>query len=111
MLKYLPLKLKFGVFVLSVSLCSLTTGCASGYSQKVTASDIINFKTDCKIKNQQLAYLNSLKKSKDESTLASLEVAFFGPFAKDYGYKKNLATDNINYWINMVEGDIDSCPN
>jgi hypothetical protein len=111
MLKYLPSKQKFGLFVLSVSLSSLV-GCASSYREKFTTQDVIHFEVDCKIKDQQLAYLKSIKRSRSETQMAALEVATLGPlFAKDYEYKKSLSQQHVNWWIDNVIDEVNGCPN
>jgi hypothetical protein len=110
MLNYLQSKQKFGLFVLCVSLSSLV-GCASGYREKFSTQDVIHFKVDCQIKDQQLAYLTSIKRSKSETQLAAFEVATLGPlFTKDYEYKKSLSQQNVNWWIDNVIDEVSLCP-
>lgn len=63
------------------------------------------------MKEQQLAYLNSIKKSKSETQMAAFEVATLGPlFTKDYEYKKSLSQQNVNWWIDNVINEVNACP-
>jgi hypothetical protein len=63
MLNFLPLKLKFGVFVISVSLFS---GCAGPLRPQFTADQLIKFRVDCSKKSEQIAFLESIKPTSSE---------------------------------------------
>lgn len=55
----------FGLCVITVSLCS---GCATGAPSKQAANlyDLNYFQPDCRIKAEQIAYLQSLRRSPDD---------------------------------------------
>ena len=57
--------LKFGICVMCVSLCS---GCATGTPSRTAMSvqDLEYFQPDCKIAQQQIAMLNSMRRSADD---------------------------------------------
>jgi|APGre2960657444_1045066.scaffolds.fasta_scaffold91949_2 hypothetical protein len=99
---------KFGIFVIAVSLCNLV-GCASQYKPKMTTRNLIEFKTDCKIKDEQLTYLRKMQPSRHEEQMAQIEVAAFKELAMDYDYKKQLASGNVSYWFEQVIRDVEQC--
>jgi hypothetical protein len=96
--KSLLSKQKFGICVIAVSLCSLI-GCASPYREKVYSNDMSNFFPDCRIRNQQVAFLKTLKAGRSEMQTAQMELALFGPFTTDPHYKTQLANGDLNYHI------------
>ena len=57
--------LKFGICVMFVSLCS---GCATGTPSRTAMSidDLEYFQTDCKIAQQQIAMLHSMRRTADD---------------------------------------------
>ena len=57
--------LKFGICVMFVSLCS---GCATGTPSRTAMSinDLEYFQYDCKISGQQIAMLNSMRRTADD---------------------------------------------
>ena len=57
--------LKFGICVMCVSLCS---GCATGTPSRTAMSinDLEYFQPNCKIAQQQMAMLNSMRRTADD---------------------------------------------
>lgn len=60
--------LKFGICVMCVSLCS---GCATGTPSRTAMSinDLEYFQYDCRISGQQIAMLNSMRRTADDQLL------------------------------------------
>jgi hypothetical protein len=98
MLKYLPLKQKFGVCVICVSLFS---GCAGPTRSYVSGNDLLYYQRNCAEKDGQLAYLESLRPTTSEKVMASLQVQTLGKFSSEYennyliarGIKEQLIND------------------
>ena len=93
------LKVKFGLFVILVSLCS---GCASN---RVGASDMLSYKTNCSTKEESLAYLKSVQPDRLDEVWAGLQIIFMGPFTPDFERKKEIANGSARYWVRGVRED------
>jgi len=86
----------FGACVIIVSLCS---GCATGTppARPMTASDLDNFVPNCKIKDQQRAFLESMRLTPDDVFFNKINV-----FEEKYG--------DVNTRVNLFLFDLRYCP-
>jgi len=86
----------FGACVIIVSLCS---GCASGTppARPMTASDLDYFRLDCKIKDQQRAFLESMRLTPDDVFFNKINV-----FEGKYG--------DVNTRVNRLLFELRYCP-
>ena len=86
----------FGACVIIVSLCS---GCATGTpaARPMTASDLDTFVPDCKIKDQQRAFLESMRLTPDDVFFNKINV-----FEEKYG--------DVNTRVNLFLFDLRYCP-
>lgn len=86
----------FGVCVIIVSLFS---GCATGTppAQPMTARDLDNFVPNCKIKDQQRAFLESMRLTPDDVFFNKINV-----FEEKYG--------DVNTRVNLFLFDLRYCP-
>jgi hypothetical protein len=94
----MPSSINFGKFVLFVSLCSLV-GCGTTRYQ-MTAEDLSNFKVDCSRVEEQVAFLNGLRTTREEQFGAKFQIRTFGPFTADYQARRDTANGLNNWWIN-----------
>jgi hypothetical protein len=62
------LKPAFGLCVIAVSLFS--TGCATGQYQPMAVDDLDRFQIDCRIKAQQIRFLQGMRATQDDRFLA-----------------------------------------
>ena len=86
----------FGACVIIVSLCS---GCATGTppARPMLASDLDNFVPNCKIKDQQRAFLESMRLTPDDVFFNKINV-----FEEKYG--------DVNTRVNLFLFDLRYCP-
>jgi hypothetical protein len=86
----------FGACVIIVSLCS---GCATGTppARPMMATDLDTFVPDCKIKNQQRAFLESMRLTPDDVFFNKINV-----FEEKYG--------DVNTRVNLFLFDLRYCP-
>jgi hypothetical protein len=86
----------FGACVIIVSLCS---GCATGTppARPMTASDLDTFVPNCKIKDQQRAFLESMRLTPDDVFFNKINV-----FEEKYG--------DVNTRVNLFLFDLRYCP-
>jgi hypothetical protein len=98
-------KLKFGIFVIIVSLGNLT-GCAT---QQVSTNDMLQFKTNCAQKEQQIAFLDSVQTNQLDQIWAGLKLTFMGPFTPNFETTKDIATGSSRYWVQNVKESVMRC--
>ena len=86
----------FGACVIIVSLCS---GCATGTppARPMLAGDLDNFVPNCKIKDQQRAFLESMRLTPDDVFFNKINV-----FEEKYG--------DVNTRVNLFLFDLRYCP-
>ena len=86
----------FGACVIIASLCS---GCATGTppARPMMATDLDTFVPDCKIKNQQRAFLESMRLTPDDVFFNKINV-----FEEKYG--------DVNTRVNLFLFDLRYCP-
>jgi hypothetical protein len=112
-------KLKFAiVFGMCVTIASLSSGCAiSPNPNRVTASIEhldSGFRLDCSRKQEQIAMLQSMRQSRDESFEAYLRV-FLQPWRVvtapgDHQIDVEVAYGNPNKYINYHLNQLRYCP-
>ena len=112
-------KLKFAiVFGLCVTIASLSSGCATSPSPDRTPWSIhdldYNFRLDCSRKQEQIAMLQSMRQSRDESFEAHLRV-FLQPWrvvtdSANHQIDVELAYGNPNKYINYHINQLRYCP-
>lgn len=88
-----------------VSLGSLT-GCAA---QRVSTNDMLEFKTDCAHKKEQIEFLDSVQYTQLDQLLAGLQLVFMGPFTPDFHTKVDIANGSARYWIQSVKESVIRC--
>lgn len=96
--------IKCGKFVLYASVFSLV-GCAA-QRPYVPTEQLGSFKVDCSIAEQQVAWLLSIKPTAIEKQNARVNVAFFGPWSKEYSANKELAENKIDWLIDYNIRDV-----
>jgi hypothetical protein len=86
----------FGACVIIVSLCS---GCASGTppAKPMIASDLDHFQIDCRIKDKQRAFLESMRLTPDDVFFNKMNV-----FEEKYG--------DVNSKVNFYLFNLRYCP-
>ena len=104
-LQYQQSKLRFGLFVILVSLSSLT-GCAA---QQVSTDDMLSFQTNCSKKDEQIKFLDSVQYNGLDRIWAGLQLVFLGPLTPDYRTKIDIANGSAQYWIQGVKEDVMRC--
>jgi hypothetical protein len=70
---------------------------------------MIDFEVNCRIKDQQITYLESIKPKRSEKHAADLEMKISGIFTKDLGYKRNLSEGGLDYWIDQNLTELSKC--
>lgn len=90
--------IKFGKFAL-LAIVSLA-GCSS---QRIAPSnhDLASLTPDCRIAEQQVQWLESLRPTHRERNYARQEMFFWGGFSKDYQQNKDIANNKIDYLIDL----------
>lgn len=63
--------------------------------------DLAFLQPDCKIAEQQVQWLHSLRPTQKERSYAQQEMFFWGGFSKDYQQNKRIATNKIDYLIDV----------
>lgn len=93
-------KRKFGVYVLCASLLSLG-GCAT--RTPYGTERFSNFKPDCRIAEQQIVWLQSMKPTEAEKTKAKFRESFFKfpMFDDSYFENKKVAEGYIDWWVEV----------
>lgn len=92
-------KLAFGVFVTIVSVSSLA-------SSSIPTADLNYYKIDCRIKEQQIAFLQSLRSTRDEELRAGV-INFFVPWQvitnrDQYRQRADVHNRTSNWTINQL---------
>jgi hypothetical protein len=103
MLEFLQSKLRFGIFVILVSVCS---GCAS---QKIGFEDLQKYRTNCRDRVNQVAFLNQISYTKDDQLIAAIQLLIMGPLTPDYELKKEIASGNAQFWIDGIKEEYTRC--
>lgn len=94
--------IKFGRYVLSAILVSSVLGCSTT-EQRIMPSThaLASFKPDCKIAEQQLEWLRSIRPTDQERRNARTEVYMWGGFSKEFRNNKNIVDNKMDYLINI----------
>ena len=97
-------KLAFGVFVITASVFS--TGCASTANSTVAVYDLENFQINCRIKEQQIKFLQSLRTNRDTQFVANIENTI-KPWTMitdypQYRQRASIANGYTNWNINQL---------
>jgi len=89
----------FGKFVLVASLISLSSAHAFEGHLKYR-HEILSLVPDCKIADQQLNWLYSLKPTRSEISDARNSIFFIGVFSKYFRENKDIANGTIKWAVN-----------
>jgi hypothetical protein len=100
----MPSNINFGKFVLSVAVCSLV-GCAET-KIRPEPIEIVRLQPDCRIVEQQLDWLRSMKPTANERQNAAMQVGLFDKLSKEYSSNRNVADYNYDYVIRLKIRDI-----
>lgn len=86
-------KLAFGVFVILASLCNTATA-----QPVMSAQDLEYFRIDCRIKEQQMLFLQSLRSTPDQRLVAGLTnvVTPWRVFTDPASYRQQVQVHNGN---------------
>jgi hypothetical protein len=103
MLELLQSKLRFGIFVILVSVCS---GCAS---QKIGLDDLRQYRTNCNDRVNQVTFLNQISYTKDDQLVAAIQLLIMGPFTPDYELKKEIAGGSAQFMIDGIKQEYTKC--
>ena len=94
-------------------LCVITVGLSSGCATQIdpnrvpmSTADLNHFQIDCKIKNQQVAMLQSMRQSRDEQFAASMR-SMMRPFS--WTPDHDIAYNNTNKYINFHLNQLSYC--
>lgn len=96
MLTLPQLSTRFGKFVLFVSLCSLV-GCATRPSYGTARMK--EFQPDCRIAEQQIIWLQSLRPTYYEKTSAALVNRLIPIPTEGYNERMLTANSQIDWWV------------
>ena len=91
-------KINFGVCVVFVSLASLT-GCATRVSYGTQRMS--DFRPDCRIAEQQIAWLQSMRPTESEKATAKVRSVFLkAPMLNDSYWDNRLVSEGyIDWWV------------
>ena len=90
--------IKFGKFAL-FAIVSLA-GCST---QRILPSnhDLVSLQPDCRIAEQQVQWLHSIRPTSKERIYAQQEMFFWGGFSRNYFQNKDITTNKIDYLIDL----------
>ena len=97
------LSLNFGKFAL-FALVSLS-GCAS-HRMVPSIDQLSKFEPDCRIAQQQIDWLKSLKPTLKEKQDSRLQMALFGGFSSDYRKNRDIVDNKVDWMINLNIRDV-----
>ena len=96
----------FGIYVMCAALFS---GCANQIDPRrvpMSTQDLNHFQVDCRIKNQQVAMLQSMRQSRDEQFASSMR-SIARPFS--WTSDHDIAYNNPNKYIDFHLNQLSYC--
>ena len=100
----MPSNTNFGKYVL-VALVSLG-GCANTQRIHPSTDKLVSLRPDCRIAQQQLDWLRSIRPTYSEKIDARSQMLTYGGFSKEYQRNRDIVEGKIDWLIDLNIKDI-----